>query len=335
MNSKERLKYSMQKYFNGKYIDLIDKRIFVISGDFTLDNFGLTDNEYEEISKHIDCVINCAAFVSHFGDYSSFKQINVSGVISLVDFCKKYSKKLFHISTLSVSGHTLLEKTVENKIFKESDLFIGQNIDNLYVKSKFEAEEIILNAILDGLDAYIFRMGNLTSRYEDGMFQLNPDKNAFANRLKSIIKLECAPDNLLDLSFDFTPIDFAAEAIIKLMAYSNTQNRIFHLFNENQINLSKFIELYNSHYKNIEILPSKEFNKKLNSILNNEENSSILNGLLNDLDENKKLTYKKNDITVNADFSAQYLKELNFEWPKITAEYIKKIFDYLTNVGYI
>ncbi len=81
-----------------------------------------------------------------------------------------------------------VEETTENinskKIFKESDLYIGQNISGIYTITKFEAEKIVLKAIKSGLNAQILRMGNITNRYSDGVFQQNVEENAFAKKTK-------------------------------------------------------------------------------------------------------------------------------------------------------
>ena len=51
------------------------------------------------------------------------------------------------ISTLSVSGNTMFDfamnqqKYDTNVTFNESNLYIGQSLENVYVRSKFEAEK--------------------------------------------------------------------------------------------------------------------------------------------------------------------------------------------------
>ena len=52
--------------------------------------------------------------------------------------------------------------------------------------------------ILEGLEACILRMGNLTSRFSEGKFQQNHFENAFVNRFKSILQIGFAPNYLLD-----------------------------------------------------------------------------------------------------------------------------------------
>lgn len=49
----------------------------------------------------------------------------------------------------------------------------------LYARSKVVAEEAVLDAMDDILQANIIRMGNLTNRLADGVFQKVYESNAF------------------------------------------------------------------------------------------------------------------------------------------------------------
>lgn len=166
------------------------------------------------LKNNITTVINAGALVKHFGISKLFNDINVKGTENVVEFCKKENKRLIHISTISVSGNGEKEETVEEtteninskKIFKVSDLYIGQNISGIYTITKFEAEKIVLKAIKSGLNAQILRMGNITNRYSDGVFQQNVEENAFAKRLKSFIELGMFPQYLLDHAIELGPV---------------------------------------------------------------------------------------------------------------------------------
>ena len=103
--------------------------------------------------------------------YEDFKNANITGTQHIVDFTTNFNIKLLHISTLSVSGNNFADGSyVENNFdsnvdFAENNFYIGQNVEGLYAKSKFEAERIVLDAIYNSnLQASILRMGNLPSR---------------------------------------------------------------------------------------------------------------------------------------------------------------------------
>ena len=72
-------------------------------------------------------------------------------------------------------------------IFDETCFYKNQNLENVYVCTKFKAEQIVLDYMIKGLQANIVRIGNLTNRYSDLKFQYNAEDNAFANRIKTLI----------------------------------------------------------------------------------------------------------------------------------------------------
>ena len=66
-----------------------------------------------------------------------------------------------------------------SRVFNENDLYIGQNITNEYIRTKFLAERAVLEAVSSGLDGKVIRVGNLMSRNSDGEFQINFITNGF------------------------------------------------------------------------------------------------------------------------------------------------------------
>lgn len=158
-----KLHQKLNYYFGNKYDKLIGKRIFALTGDICKTGFGLNQEDLSTISNNVDVVINTAARVAHYGNYYEFYNINVKSVQYAVDFCKSFNKKLYHISTLSVSGESFDTSIANNNqntttLFRENNLYIGQSLENVYVRSKFEAECLVLDSIIDGLDAYILRV---------------------------------------------------------------------------------------------------------------------------------------------------------------------------------
>ena len=329
-----RLKNYLEFYFGDKYNNLIGNKIIVIDGDITDKLLGQKNEEnYTNLAKNIDCVINSAAIVKHYGNLKVFKDTNIIGTENVAEFCRKFNKKLYYISTLSVSGNIMKSKDDINPIqFKEDEFYIGQDLDNVYIYSKFEAEKIILEKILNGLDACIIRIGNITNRYVDGKFQINVAENAFVNRIKSIIKLGVIQEELLEHSLEFTPVDYCAKAITKIIEY-NTKFNILHLSNHNFINISKLIKILNELGEKITPVNEKCFKEKINIALKDKEMKANLKGIITDLDENKKLNLI-NNIIPNDNFTTTYLNKLNFKWPEIDKEYLEKYINYFKNIQY-
>ena len=206
MTAQAKLHQKLNYYFGNKYNDLIGKRIFAVNGYIDKPGFGLSQEELLELANNTNIVINSAARVQHYGIYQDFYNTNVKSVQYIVDFCKSFDKKLYHISTLSISGNAFdtsaAKQTIDKQIdFYESNLYINQILDNVYINTKFQAECLVLDAILEGLDGYILRMGNLMPRFSDGLFQDNILENAYINRILAFIRLGGFPEYIKDRLF--------------------------------------------------------------------------------------------------------------------------------------
>ena len=67
------------------------------------------------------------------------------------------------------------------------------NISNNEDKTKYQAEECVLKAREEGVPATIFRIGNLTKRASDGLFQINAETNGMAAQIRALEKLGVYP----------------------------------------------------------------------------------------------------------------------------------------------
>lgn len=337
---KERLKNTLEFYFDKKYNNLLGRRIICIEGDITQENLGLQQHEYEKLGNNIDTVIHSAALVKHFGNYEEFKKININGTKNLINFSKTFKCRLMHISTISVSGNNFAEGSfVENNIKKEinydeTNFYVGQNLENLYVKSKFLAEQSVLDAIRDGLECYILRMGNLTSRYSEGKFQQNHFENAFVNRIKSLLEIGAIPDYILNGYAEFTPIDYCGDAIIDLANHYNKNFSVFHLLNEKHVELKDLCNIIKKLGIKFKIVNEEEFNLIIDNLLQKEDGSNVISGIIRDFNNDRKLVYDSN-IKIKSDFTKEFLKSIGFEWPVIDINYLRNYLKYLSDIGYL
>ena len=330
LTAKKHFMNALHYYFGTKYDNLIDDRIIIVDSELTKKDLGLDPIILNKMFGNISCVINSAAKVSHYGDYSLFKKINVDSVDMLLKLCKKYKKKFYQISTISISGVDGNTQIDDNSLFDETSLYVNQNLDNVYIRSKFEAEKIVLDYILNDVDCYIIRVGNLMNRFSDYKFQPNIDENAFITRLSSFMNLGFLPQYLSNEHLEFTPVDLCADGIVKIVNNSNATNRIFHLYNQNHVSIKRFVKTLEE-YKKISFVSNKEFLSILNEAINSNNSDKLLSGIIKDLDNNKKLVYRSN-IKVSNDFTNNYLSKLNFKWPKINDTYLENFIKYILNM---
>lgn len=305
----ERLKDRLSYYFEDDFYENNNNRIIVVNGDFTLDRFGMNNEDYETIKKQTSMIINSAACVKHFGSVKYFYNVNYLSVKKAIEFCKHEDKQFIQISTMSV-----LENVENADDIDETTLYCNQKLENIYIKTKFEAEQEVAKAIKEGLNATIFRVGNIMWR-NDGKFQINENENAFITKLKLIINYKIVLDSMLDYKIDLSPVDLCAEAIVKILKDNNVN--IYHIENNNKITIKEIVAILKKLNINIRSVDLETYNKE---IARNFQNKNELIGLLENDIEN---------CNVNSEKSTNYLKELGFEWNNIDEEYIKK---YIQNI---
>ena len=321
----------LQYYFGNKYDGELGKRIIPVVGDITRD--GLSDNAPTDVQT----VIHTAATVKHFGSYEYFRSVNAEGTQNVINYASRIGAELIHISTISVSGNSLADefavyRSEELKNFYETSLFIGQPLDNVYVRSKFEAEVEVLEAIRNGLNAKIIRVGNLTNRLSDSRFQPNYKSNAFLTRFKAALDLGMVPDYLLPIYAEFSPIDQTADGVVRIAQYADDQC-VFHLNSNRPIYFDRLVEVLNQLGYRMVVVSGEKFNRTLQNLAKNSKTEYIYEAFQNDMNENGELVYDSN-IRIRNDFTDWFMKKVGFEWAQIDFDYIKGYLEYFRNLGY-
>ncbi len=328
LSIEDKLKDRLNSYFGNKFDNELGKRIIPIESNICDENLELSKYNYDFLKENSTCIINCAANVKHYGYYSDFENVNVIGTKNLIKLAISGNLKFIQISTASVSGNTLVgEKSKLNNLggivnYNEQSFFKGQSFENVYVYSKFEAEKLVFeNIINNGLNGLVLRVGYITPRYSDGMFQINKLDNAHFNRIQTFIKLRVIPKYLQDFPVEFTPVDYLAKAIIKSIQYYNNKINVLHLYNPNHIIIKEFIKIIN---KDINIISDDKFKNYLKQILKDSSKRNIISSIINDLDEDFNIVYSS-DIRLNNDFTIEFLNKIGFKWPIIDKKYINLI----------
>ncbi len=309
VRSEERLYSTMKEYFPKEYEFMSYK---VIKGDIEKEHFGLNRESYEKLVNRVDMVIHTAANVQHAGHYSDFERTNVIGTQNVIDFCKDANAVLQHTSTASVCGAGTVSQTKPDAVFDENCLDIGQNyVQNVYIHSKYKAEERVLMARKEGLKVNIFRIGNLTWRMYDGVFQKNAQDNGFIGRCKGILKVKVYSDELNEYPIDFTAVDECATAFV-LLALHNRVNNIYHLYNPNMYSVENLTKRLLIHCKRV---PQKVFESCVKEKIQDKE-VAILSFY-------STIASASKNITMRNDFTLRMLETLGFKWSKISFRYLK------------
>lgn len=311
VRNEERLRPTLKNYFPKEYEEFTYK---VIKGDIETPHFGLTEEEYNKLASRVNMVIHTAANVHHAGHYADLERTNVIGTQNVIDFCKDADAVLQYTSTASVNGAGTVMQSNPEATFDEFNLDIGQNyMQNVYIHSKFKAEERVLLARADGLKANIFRIGNLTWRMKDGKFQKNAQENGFLHRCRGLFKMGMYSQELAAYPIDFTAVDECADAYVRLSMH-NYVNNIYNLYNPNVVYLEN---LCNKMWMKVKRVPREVFEKHLKERIQDKEIAVL--SFYNAIASSSKNVPMSNEFTVNE------LKKLGFKWSKINLRYLNYI----------
>ncbi|MCQ2973441.1 MAG: amino acid adenylation domain-containing protein [Bacteroidales bacterium] len=345
LSAVQRMEMFMTFYFEDWYSDSIRNRTKVIDCDINDVNLVQTiENE------HFNTIINCAGNVKHFAEGDTLMRDNFSSVENLIKVAQNHNAKLIQTSSLSVCGESIDGKIPPSFKFKENNLNIGQSLENKYTRSKYLAEQIIIDKISrHELTGKIIRLGNLMARNKDGEFQINSQSNAFLKQFVGYKELGCYPVDMMDAGIEFSPIDCVAKAVV-LLAGTPDDFTVFHAKNCHEIHYGYFINsLINSGFK-IDIVEQDEFENRFKNILENDDkdltnftgfiaylnkaNASPTDVTKYSANQNKTNFEHRVRISSDTTFTTKALYRLGFAWPLLGEEYFKNMINILKEMDF-
>ena len=323
--AEHRLKLLLFYYFESTYDELFGQRLHIVLGDVTNDLGAL-------VQTKIDTVFNCAAVVKHFSEGTEIEDVNVGGAQRCVDLCLKTGARLVHISTYSTSGLNVNDTMAPDYVFTEQKLYDGQYLGNQYVHSKFMAERIVLQSIVeDGLSAKVIRVGNLAARTSDGEFQINFSTNSFMGRIKVFNMLGCFPYSLYESKVEFSPIDETAHSII-LLSSTPKECCLFHAYNSHTQFLGDVLNGFNNLGTHIRLVEDEEYNATMESAGNDPQKAKTLSSLLAYQDMAHGM--KAKEVAVRNPYTTQVLYRLGFKWSPTTWDYVDRMLSAISGLGF-
>jgi thioester reductase-like protein len=290
----------------------------------------MTDEKCLAGLQNINTVINCAANVTHFAKDSHTFDVNIGGVVNLIDFCQKNNSRLVHISTGSIAGISVDGNPSRDTVMDETMLYFGQNLENQYIHSKFVAERAVLNAAAGGLDAKIMRVGNLMARNKDGEFQINAKANSFLGRLRAYHAIGCFPYSSYHQTTELAPIDSTTRATLYL-AKTSGSCRVFHPYNNHKLYMGDIILTMKELGIRIEMVEDDIFQSALTAAMKDPVRAESLTSLI--AYQNMAKGKTAIPVAVKNDYTTQALLRLGWRWPDTDGEYLRKFLDGLVGLG--
>lgn len=334
-DAEDRLRRKLSFYFGKDFYDKNREKIQVIKGNLGENNFGVNKSLFRILSEKVDAIVHCAANVNHIGRYEDFYRDNVMGTEHMLELAADGRKKDFHyISTTGVCTGIVPGK--KHILFTEYQQNSGQQISNVYRKSKLEAEKKVVSFMKRGLTTSIYRIGNLVFNSKSGMFQENIEDNAFYSILKSFITLGIIPE-VKALQWDFSFIDCTAKSLAVLITQKALVNQIFHLYNPHKVSFTELADLLNGIGIKMKTVKPQHFFEILSHHLNHSKANPGIERLLFHLGVFSQDLFNES-VTMSrivSDRTQSILKQLDFEWPAVNIEHINQMIHHCKNVNYL
>lgn len=217
---------------------LNNPRLDVFAGDLRRDDLGISSSDRDRLANTLQAIVHCAANVKHFGHYRDFHADNVAATARLLKLAAHRAANpadFHHVSTLSVYGRAPADGF---RLFTEYDATPQVFDGNFYIRSKQEAERLVVAARGDLANACIYRVGNLAFASNGGPLQLRIRENAFFRQIAAILRLGAAPD---DAHLWLCHVDSVARGVVLLAGASGLVNETHHLENARRETLAAFV----------------------------------------------------------------------------------------------
>lgn len=309
-------KESSQKIQNAilyyKLVDIDTKRIKIVNGDLAQKYFGLSPVDFESLAQKIDVIVHAGAIVNFEMSYEDLRSTNIDGTSEILRLSSTHKAKVVHyISSLSVLGFNHYKK--ENKFFTEG-CGLNRKPIQAYAQTKLIAEKSIQHAMKNGLQANIYRLGEIASASTTGIPNCRALHHLFVRACKII---GFYPKSTIKI--DYLPVDFVGDFIIKIIKQENKKflGKVFQICHPRGISFNKIFEMLIKQGNNIKPLSGQEFLKCLKKQSTSVPEISIL-----------KLFVEKQNLN-NVDVEDLFLRFFLYEMKSVSIKNTKRMMNML------
>jgi len=237
-----RVREGLTTLFPEADISTLSERVGLMEGDLALDRFGVEQAAYERLTRQTAHILHCAAAVRFDLEISQARQINVRGTETVLAFAKACPQleRVIYVGTAYVAGK-------QNGIVREDELDKGQEHNNTYERSKFEAETLV-RAAMSHLPITIFRPSIVVCDSRTGRLSRYSAFNRVLRRY-ALGLLKMLPGHL-STRMDLVPVDYVANAAFAIVKNPATIGRCYHLTAglENLTALEEIRDLASQHF---------------------------------------------------------------------------------------
>ncbi|ORY09198.1 linear gramicidin synthetase subunit C [Clohesyomyces aquaticus] len=206
----------------GLWSDSIMERVEILPGNLSRKRFGLSPDDFVELSGRIQVIIHAAATVNLVYPYAALRRANIGGTREILRLASLGGCTVQHVSTNGVLPPSQ-EGWTEDAMLDADN--VAEKLLDGYGQTKWVAEQLVLEAGRRGLPVRIHRAGTISGHSASGAVNAWDLLNAL---IVESIHLGNAPD-VEGWRAEMTPVDFVSKAILHLSNQTHAEQVIFHL----------------------------------------------------------------------------------------------------------
>ncbi len=215
-------------------------RIALVEGDITVPGLGVEQTQRTALEA-VNEVWHLAAVYDLAVGQEIAHRVNVDGTAHVLELCRTGPtvKRLQYVSTCYVSGSYPGQ-------FGEEMLDEGQPFRNHYESTKFEAEQLVREAMAEGLPATIYRPGIVVGDASTGETQKYDGPYFLATFLRRQLPIAVVPavGDLDKVKVCLVPRDFVIDAMDRLSVLDTSVGRTYALTDEHPPSARELIDTF-------------------------------------------------------------------------------------------
>jgi thioester reductase-like protein len=221
--ARERIRVALEKY--GLDSSMASKACTSLPGDLGAERLGLSPAKFDELAADVGTIIHCGAWVHLSHPYHVLRPVNVGGVCEMLRLAVSGPlKRVCHLSGTSVFRDC--PEMTENA----PPPFVPVSHGG-YLDTKWVSERIVWEAFERGVPGAVVRLGWISGDSRRGLIA---ESDAMTLVIQACFRLGVAP-RFDDDSIRCTPVDLAAEGIVRIALDEGEGTRAYNLSSTHEI----------------------------------------------------------------------------------------------------
>jgi len=228
-SAQERIRLALESIgpLTGEFERVFRERVIPVCGNLGELDLGLTRDRWTDLAGRVGTIYHNGAAVNYLFNYEKMRAANVTGtneILKLAFHC--HPKTLNYVSTTFIFGWAVKEVLYETDSNHDMEL-----LDFGYSQSKWVAEQVVMDAMRQGLPGRIFRPALVSPSVTGGGNNLD-----IAIRLIAfMVNHGIGVDTFNQVSF--VPADVAANNIVAVSNLPDTVNSTYHVTRDEYANM--------------------------------------------------------------------------------------------------